>query len=338
MAKKIVTIGELLLRLTTPGHTRFTQAKAFEATYGGAEANVAVFLANMGMNSCYLTRLPDNEIGQSAVNFLRTYGVNTDYIIRGGDRIGIYFLEKGLSVRPSNIVYDRKNSAICDINVDEIDFEKVFKDADWFHISGITPALSKNCIELVEKATEYAKKKGIKISVDLNYRKKLWAYEEFKKVMIKVIKDVDVCFGWINADDNKQYAVADFAKQGVDLENFKNIFKDMQERFNIKYMVTTLRDNYSASHNAMSALIYDGKEIYQSRKYDFTIEDRVGAGDAFAAGLIYKLVNEANCKEALEFGVAAAVLKHTVSGDFNLCSEGEIEAVAAGNTSGTVKR
>jgi 2-dehydro-3-deoxygluconokinase len=338
MAKKIVTVGELLLRLTTPGYSRFTQAKSFEAIYGGAEVNVAVFLANMGMDAYFLTRLPENEIGQSAVDFLRGYGVKTDYIIRGGERIGIYFLEKGTSVRPSKVVYDRKNSSICDINVDEIDFDEVFKDADWFHLSGITPALGEKCIALVEKATEHAKKKGIRISVDLNYRNKLWDYADFEKVMVKIVRDVDVCFGWINSEEDEKYSVADFAKQGVNLENFKNIFLNMQRRFNIKYVATTLRENYSATHNAMSALIYDGKELYQSKKYDFTIEDRVGAGDAFAAALIYKLVNEAESSEALEFATAASVLKHTVEGDFNLCTESEIMAVAGGNTSGSVQR
>ncbi len=338
MAKKIVTMGEILLRLTTPGYTKIVQARSFDAIYGGSEANVAVFLANMGMDSHFLTKLPDNDIGQSAVNFLRNYGVNTDNIIRGGERVGIYFLEKGTSVRPSKVVYDRKNSSICDINVEEVDFDVVFKDADWFHLSGITPALGDKCIRLVEKAAEYAKKKEIPISVDLNYRNKLWDYAEFEKVMVKIIKDVDVCFGWIDEKNDKAHKIADFAKQGVDLEGFKHIFSSMKKRFNVKYVVTTLRENYSATHNAMSALIYNGEELYQSKKYDFTIQDRVGAGDAFAAGLVYKLVNESGYKDALEFATAACVLKHTIEGDFNLCTESEIMAITSGNTSGSVQR
>lgn len=338
MAKKVVTIGEILLRLTTPGNSRFVQARSFDAIYGGSEANVAVFLANMGIDSYFITRLPENGIGQSAVNFLRNYGVNTDNIIRGGKRIGIYFLEKGTSVRPSKVVYDRENSSICDINVEEIDFETVFKDADWFHISGITLALGEKCIKLVEKAVKYAKKKGIPISVDLNYRNNLWDYSEFEKVMVKIIKDIDVCFGWIDDEKQKAHKIADFAKQGVDLEGFKDIFSSMKKRFNIKYVVTTLRENYSATHNAMSALIYNGEELYQSKKYDFTIQDRVGAGDAFAAGLVYKLVKGSNYKDALEFATAACVLKHTVEGDFNLCTESEIIAITSGNTSGSVQR
>ena len=338
MAKKIVTMGEILLRLTTPGNSRFTQARSFDAIYGGSEANVAVFLSNMGMDSYFLTKLPDNDIGQSAVNFLRNYVVNSDYIIRGGERVGIYFLETGTSVRPSKVIYDRKNSSICDIDVEEVDFDKVFNNADWFHLSGITPALGEKCIALTLKAVEYAKKKGIPISVDLNYRNKLWGYADFEKVMVPIIKDVDVCFGWINSENQKSHKIADFANQGVDLNWFTEVFSGMVKRFNIKYVVTTLRENYSATHNGMSALIYNGEEIYQSKKYDFTIKDRVGAGDAFAAGLIYKLVNGTQFKDALEFATAACVLKHTIEGDFNICTESEIMSIKAGNTSGSVLR
>ncbi|WP_010237468.1 sugar kinase [Clostridium arbusti] len=339
MAKKVVTMGELLLRLTTPGHSRLAQAKSFDAIYGGAEANVAVFLANMGMDSYFLTALPDNGIGDSALNFIRNYGVKTDYIVRTGDRVGIYFLEKGTSVRPSKVVYDRKNSAICDIDVNDIDFEEVFKDAEWFHLSGITPALGEKCILLVEKAVEYAKKKGVHISVDLNYRSKLWSYDQFESVISRFINDIDVCFGWLSSSEKGgKHKIADFAKQGVDLEKLKNTFSNMKKRFNIKYVVTTLRENYSADHNALSALIYNGEELYQSNKYDFTIQDRVGTGDAFAAGLIYKLANGVDYKEALEFGVASGVFKHTIEGDFNICTEDEIMALVKGNTSGSVQR
>lgn len=338
MVKKIVTMGEILLRLTTPGYSRFTQARCYNAVYGGAEANIAVFLANMGIKSYFLTRLPENEIGQSAINILRSYGVNTDYIIRGGERVGIYFLEKGTSIRPSKVVYDRKNSSICDIDIQEIDFEEAFKDADWFHVSGITPALGEKCVAFVKKAIEYAKNKGIRISVDLNYRNKLWEYDEFKKVMAEIVNGVDLCFGWINDEDKKGYSAADFSKGDADIDSFKNIFSNMQKRYNIKYIATTLRGNYSATHNVMSALIYDGKEMYQSRKYDFTIIDRVGAGDAFAAALIYKLANDVKCSAAIEFATAASVLKHTIEGDFNICTEKEIMEVVNGNISGSVQR
>lgn len=338
--KKVVTMGELLLRLTPPGYQRLTQTEDFEIIYGGAEANVAISLANWGINSCFVTELPDNPIGQSAINSLRRFGVNTQYIHRGGDRIGIYYFEKGTSVRPSKVVYDRAYSAMTQVNPDDFDFDEIFKDADWFHVSGITPALGENCIKLLEKAIESAKKFKVGISVDLNYRNKLWTLEDFERVMPRFLYDIDVCFGWLSSVEGKagEYKVADFAKTALDEERFTNTFGKMIEKFNIKYMVSTLRENYSASHNALSAIIYDGKELYQSRKYEFTIQDRVGAGDAFAAGLVYGLVQGKSHKEALEFGVAAGVLKHSIDGDTNMVTEEEVMELANGNTSGTVQR
>lgn len=340
MTKKVITMGELLLRLSTPGYKRFTQAESFDIVYGGAEANVAVSLGNWGMKSYFVSQVPDNPIGQSALNYLNRYGVNTDYVVRDGDRLGVYYFEKGNSVRPSKVVYDRANSAITQVDADKIDFDEIFKDADWFHFSGITPALGENCIKLAEKAAEVAKKYGVPISLDLNYRKQLWSYEEFEKVMPGLLQNVDVCFGWLSSVEGEagEYKVADFTKEEVDLERFANVFSKMREKFNIKYMVSTLRENFSASHNALSALIYDGNEIYQSKKYDFTIQDRVGAGDAFAAGLIYKLVQGENHKDALEFAVAAGVLKHTVDGDANLVAESEVNELVKGNVSGSVQR
>lgn len=340
MAKKVVTMGELLLRLSTPGYERFSQAQYLDLIYGGAEANVAVSLAHFGLDPYFVTQLPNNAIGDSAISFLKKYGVNTKYIVRGGDRIGIYFVEKGTSVRPSKVIYDRANSAITKADIDNFDFDEIFKDADWFHFSGITPALGENCIKLAEKAAESAKKHGVPISLDLNYRNKLWSYEDFERVMPKLLKDVDLCFGWLSSIEEKtgKYKIADFAKDEVSLERFKTIFGRMQEKFNIKYVVTTLRENYSATHNGLSALIYDGKEMYQSKKYDFTIQDRVGGGDAFAGGLIYGLVQGRDHREALEFGVAASVLKHTIDGDFNLVTESEVMELLKGNTSGSVQR
>lgn len=340
MTKKVVTMGEVLLRLSTPGYERFSQAQSLDVVYGGAEANVAISLAQFGLESHFVSQLPDNSIGDSAINSLKKYGVNTKHIVRGGDRIGIYFFEKGTSVRPSKVVYDRANSAITKIDADKINFDEIFKDADWFHFSGITPALGENCIKLSEKAVESAKKHGVPISLDLNYRNKLWSYEDFERVMPRLLQNVDVCFGWLSSIEEKtnDYEVADFAKDGVDLERFKSIFSRMQEKFNIKYMVTTLRENYSATHNGLSALIYDGKEIYQSKKYDFTIQDRVGGGDAFAAGLVYGLVEGKDHREALEFGVAASVLKHTINGDANVVAESEVMELVKGNVSGSVQR
>lgn len=340
MTKKVVTMGEVLLRLSTPGYERFSQAQSLDVVYGGAEANVAISLAQFGLESHFVSQLPDNSIGDSAINSLKKYGVNTKHIVRGGDRIGIYFFEKGTSVRPSKVVYDRANSAITKIDADKINFDEIFKDADWFHFSGITPALGENCIKLAEKAVESAKKHGVPISLDLNYRNKLWSYEDFERVMPRLLQNVDVCFGWLSSieEKTKDYKVADFAKDGVDLERFKTIFSRMQEKFNIKYMVTTLRENYSATHNGLSALIYDGKEIYQSKKYDFTIQDRVGGGDAFAAGLVYGLVQGKDHRDALEFGVAASVLKHTINGDANVVTESEVLELVKGNVSGSVQR
>lgn len=340
MAKKVVTMGELLLRLSAPGYERFSQAQSFDIVYGGAEANVAISLAQFGLDAHFVSQLPNNSIGDSAINSLRKYGVNTKYVNREGDRIGIYFFEKGTSVRPSKVIYDRANSAITQIDIDNFDFDEIFKDADWFHFSGITPALGENCVRFTEKAVEAAKKHGVPISLDLNYRNKLWSYEEFEKVMVKLLPDVDVCFGWLSSVEGKsgQYKVADFAKDGVELDRFRTIFDNMREKFNIKYMVTTMRENFSANHNALSALIYDGKEMYTSKKYDFTIEDRVGGGDAFAAGLVYGLVQGKDHKEALEFGVAASVLKHTIKGDANVVSVDEVMELAKGNTTGSVQR
>lgn len=340
MRKKVVTMGELLMRLSTPGYQRFTQAQSFDIVYGGAEANVAVSLANYGLDSHFVTQLPDNPIGQSAENHLKKYGVNTDYIVKGGDRVGIYFFEKGTSVRPSKVVYDRANSSITKADIEKFDFDEIFKDADWFHFSGITPALGENCIRLVEKAVESAKKHSVPISVDLNYRKQLWSIEQFETVMSKLIENADVCIGWLSSVEEKQheYKLADFAKDSFDENRFKEIFRRMKEKFNLKYVVTTLRENYSASHNGLSAIIYDGQELYKSEKYDFNIQDRVGAGDAFAASLIYQLVSEKSHREALEFAVAAAVLKHTIDGDLNIVTEDEVMQLVDGNTSGSVQR
>lgn len=339
MGKKVVTLGEILLRLSTPDKKRFVQSENFDALYGGAEANVAVTLANFGLDSHFITQLPNNPLGDSAINFVRRYGVKTDYISRGGNRIGIYFLESGTSVRPSKVIYDRAGSSITDINVDDFDFVEIFKDTEWFHFSGITPALGEKCIKFIEKAVETAKKLKIPISVDLNFRNKLWSKDEFEKVMTPLIKDVDVCIGWLSSvEEVSKSGIEDFANKKLDKERFISTFSKMREKFNIKYVVTTLRENYSASKNGLSAIIYDGNELYESKKYAFDIEDRVGGGDAFASGFIYKLIKGENHKDALEFGVAASVLKHTIAGDFNLSSENEISELVNGNTSGSVQR
>lgn len=341
MAKKVVTMGEIMLRLSTPGNSRFVQADNFDVVYGGGEANVAVSLANYGFDASFITKLPKHEIGQAAVNELRKFGVNTDYIVRGGDRVGIYFLETGASMRPSKVVYDRAHSAIAEATADEFDFDAIFEGAEWFHFSGITPALGKDAAVLTEEALKAAKRHGVTVSVDLNYRKKLWTPEEAKACMTNLMQYVDVCIG--NEEDAElvlgfKPGETDVTTGELELEGYYSIFKQMKEQFGFKYVVTTLRESFSASDNGWSALIYDGEEFYRSRRYDIRIVDRVGGGDSFAGGLIYGLLAKDNCKDALEFAVAASALKHTIPGDANHVSVGEVETLAGGDASGRVQR
>lgn len=339
--KKVVTMGEIMLRLSAPGYERFVQADSFNATYGGGEANVAVSLANYGLDAYFVSKLPAHEIGQAAVNHLRRYGVNTDYIVRGGDRVGIYYLESGASMRPSKVIYDRANSSIAEANFSEFDFDEIFKDADWFHFSGITPALGDKAIQLTEEALKAAKRHNVTVSVDLNYRKKLWTPEKAQQVMTKLMQYVDVCIG--NEEDAEltlgfKPGKTDVTAGELELESYKSIFKQMVEQFNFKYVVSSLRESYSASDNGWSACIYDGNEFYHSKKYDIRIVDRVGGGDSFASGLIYGLLKGKDYKDALEFGVAASALKHTILGDFNMVSVDEVEKLVQGDGSGRVQR
>lgn len=338
---KVVTLGEIMLRLSTPGHERFVQAQSFNAIYGGGEANVAVSLANYGFDSYFVTKLPEHEIGQAAVNELRRYGVNTDYISRGGERVGIYFSETGAAMRPSKVVYDRSHSSIAEASVEDFDFDEIFKDAKWFHISGITPAISENGTEITRAAMIAAKKYGVTVSIDLNYRKKLWTPEESQRVMRDLMQYVDVCIG--NEEDAS--LSLGFTPKGLDvtsgkldIEGYRQILKEMKEEFGFKYVASSLRESYSASDNGWSACIYDGEEFYQSKKYDVRIVDRVGGGDSFASGLIYGLLSGKSTKDALEFGVAASALKHTIKGDFNLMSIDEVETLVGGDASGRVQR
>ncbi len=341
MSKKVVTLGEIMMRLSTQDFRRFVQSSSFDVVYGGGEANVAVSLANYGYDAFFVTKLPKHEIGQAAVNHLRRFGVHTDYIARGGDRVGIYFLENGASMRPSKVIYDRAGSAIAEADVDDFDFDGIFKDADWFHFSGITPAISKKAAELTEEALKAAKKHNVTVSVDLNYRKKLWTSEEAKKCMTNLMQYVDVCIG--NEEDAEKVlgfkpGNTDITKGELELEGYKDIFRQMKERFGFKYIATTLRESFSASDNGWSALIYDGNEFYQSKKYNIRIVDRVGGGDSFAGGLIYGLLEKNNYKYALEFAVGASALKHTILGDFNMVSVQEVETLIKGDASGRVQR
>lgn len=339
--KKVITLGEIMLRLSTPRFERFVQANSFDVNYGGGEANVAVSLANYGFDSHFVSRLPENDIGQAAINHLRRFGVDTDYISRGGDRVGIYYLESGASMRPSKVIYDRAHSSISQAQVSDFDFDKIFKDAEWFHFSGITPALGKESAFLTEEALKAAKRYGVTTSVDLNYRKNLWTPEEAQKVMTRLMKYVDVCIG--NEEDAHltlgfKPGKSNITSGELELSGYENIFKQMMDKFNFKYVISSLRESYSASDNAWSACAYDGKEFYHSRKYDVRIVDRVGGGDSFASGVIYGLLKDKNFKDALEFGVAASALKHTIHGDFNMVTIDEVEKLLKGDTSGRVQR
>lgn len=330
-----------MLRLSTPGNTRIVQSDSFDVNYGGGEANVAVSLANYGHDAYYVTKLPKHEVGQAAVNALRRYGVHTDYIVRGGNRVGIYYLESGSAMRPSKVIYDRADSAIAKANSSDFDFDAIMEGADWFHFSGITPAISDSAAELTMIACKKAKEHGVKVSCDLNYRKKLWSVEKAQSVMTPLMEYVDVCIG---NEEDAQYCLgfkpdADVEAGNTSADGYYSVFKQMKEKFNFEYVVSTLRESYSASHNGWKALIYDGKEFYESKHYDIEpIVDRVGGGDSFSGGLIHGLLTMDNMKDALEFAVAASALKHTINGDFNLVSKEEVESLAKGNANGRVQR
>lgn len=341
MSKKIVTFGEIMLRLAPPEHQRFIQANSFEVEYGGGEANVAVSLSNFGLQASFVTRLPENSIGDAAINELRKYGVNTNYIARGGERVGIYFYEKGASVRPSKVIYDRAYSAIAEAKCGDIDWKSAFQGADWFHFTGITPALGDNVAELTEEGCRIAKEMGLTISCDLNFRKKLWTTEKAGAVMGKLMEYVDVVVA--NEEDaEKVFGIkapeTDVTSGELNLEGYKYVAKELMERFNLETVTITLRESLSASDNNWSAMLYDGKEYFFSKKYKLHIVDRVGGGDSFGSGLIYSMLTGRDSQEALEFAVAASALKHTISGDMNQVSVEEVEALKGGDASGRVQR
>ena len=338
---KIITLGEIMLRLSTKTNQRIVQVGEFVSHYGGGEANVAVSLSNYGHDAYFVTKLPNNEVGDAALNSVRKFGVHTDYIVRGGARVGIYFLETGVSMRPSKVIYDRAHSSISEATRKDFNFDKIFKNADWFHFSGITPALSKTMVDVTIKACQVAKKHGIPISCDLNYRKKLWTSEQAQKVMRPLMEYVDVCIG--NEEDAElclgfRPKGVDVHKGKLDIGGYKEIFKQMKDEFGFKVIATTLRESHSANHNTWSALLYDGIEFFESKKYDINpILDRVGGGDAFSGGLIHGLLTKGK-QEALEFAVAASALKHTILGDANQVSIDEVENLINGDSSGRVQR
>jgi 2-dehydro-3-deoxygluconokinase len=341
MSKKVVTLGEVMLRLSTPDFKRFVQADSFDVTYGGGEANVAAALCNYGLNGTFVTKVPINPIGQSAINHLRRYGVDTQFIVRGGDRLGIYFLETGASMRASQVVYDRAGASIADVDISEFDFDKILEGASWFHTTGITPALSDKAAALTEAALKAAKAKGITTSIDLNFRKKLWTKEKARVIMTRLCEHVDVCIG--NEEDADlclgfKAAHTDVTKGELNLDGFKDVFKQMKDRFGFKYIASSLRESHSASDNGWSALVYDGKEFYHTKKYEVRIVDRVGSGDSFASGFIFGLVTGMPMPDAAEFGVAASALKHTIPGDLNHATLSDVKDLVKGDGSGRVQR
>ena len=335
---KIITLGEIMLRLSPEGQDRFVQSDHFRIIPGGGEANVAISCANYGHEAYFVTKLPKHEIGQIAVNSLRRYGVKDDYIVRGGDRVGLYYCETGASMRPSKVIYDRAHSAIPK----DFDFDKIMEGAAWFHWSGITPAISDKAAEITKLACEAAKRHGVTVSVDLNFRKKLWTSEKAISIMRPLMKYVDVCIG--NEEDAELCLGfkpdADVEGGETNAEGYKGIFEQMMKEFGFKYVVSTLRESYSATFNGWKAMIYNGKEFYQSKRYEINpIIDRVGGGDSFSGGLIHGMLKYPdNQGAALEFAVAASALKHTINGDYNLVSEDEVLSLAGGNANGRVQR
>jgi 2-dehydro-3-deoxygluconokinase len=338
---RVVCFGEVMMRLSPPGYERFVQAKSFNLQYGGAEANVAVSLANYGIEASYVTKLPAHAVGDACLNELRKYGVDVSGIVRGGDRLGIFFCEKGASMRPSNVIYDRAGSSIAQASPSDFDWTKILQGADWFHFTGITPALGANVAAICLKACETAKASGIPVSCDLNYRKKLWSRDKAGQVMAGLMPFVDLLI----ANEEDAADVFGIHAEGTSItdgriseEGYRSVAKQLVERFGVRHAAITLRESLSASDNGWSGLLYDGNNFHTSRHYDIRLVDRVGGGDAFGAGLIYGFLNKLGIGESLEFAVAASALKQTVEGDFNMVSVREVELLAGGNASGRVQR
>lgn len=338
---KVITFGEIMLRLAPHGYYRFTQAQDFEATFGGGEANVAVSLANFGVDAAFVTKLPAHDIGQCAVNDLRKYGVDTQHIVRGGERVGIYYLEKGASQRASQVLYDRANSAIALAKTSDFDWDHIFEEANWFHFTGITPALQDELANITIQACIAAKKRGLTISCDLNFRKKLWTSEKAGQVMNDIMKYVDVCIA--NEEDaEKVFGIkaknSDVTSGKLHHDGYIDVAKQLTQRFGCKAVAITLRESISASDNNWAAMLYQNDTAFFSEKYPIRIVDRVGGGDSFGAGLIYAMLMNKNPQEAIAFAVAASCLKHSIEGDYNRVSVTEVEQLANGDGSGRVQR
>ena len=343
MPHRVITFGEIMLRLKSPGHERFFQSPALEATFGGAESNVAVSLVQFGMSAAFVTALPPNPIGDSAIGELRRFGVDTGHIRRSGSRVGIYFLETGAAQRPSKVVYDRAGSSIATAAPGDFDWGAIFEGADWFHISGITPAVSASAAALALEAVGEARQRGVTVSCDYNYRANLWKYgKKAPEVMRELVSHVHV--GIANEEDCQKSlgiaSAADAESGHLDTDAYRALAERVLEAFpNLEKQVITLRESHSADRNGWSAVLHNGKDFLVSRRYEITdIVDRVGAGDSFGAGLIYGLLTYRDDSRALEFATAASCLKHSILGDFNRVSVGEVEALVAGESSGRVQR
>lgn len=339
--EKVICFGEIMLRLSPPGYLRFGQTNSWDAVYGGGEANVSVSLANFGVNAAFITKVPDNPIGQAAINDLRRYGVDTGYIVKGGERLGIYFLEKGASQRPSKVVYDRKYSAISQAQKGDFYWQQIFRGAQWFHFTGITPALGDNVAELTLEACKTAKENGLTVSCDLNFRKNLWSSEKAGHVMGQLMPYVDLCIA--NEEDAEKVfgikaADSDISSGKLSHEGYQNVARQLKDKFGFQKVAITLRGSISASDNNWAAMYYDGKEFFFSKNYPIHIVDRVGGGDSFGAGLIYALMNQYSPQEVVEFAVAASCLKHSIEGDFNQVTLAEVTALMKGDGSGRVQR
>ncbi|MEG1612963.1 MAG: sugar kinase [Clostridia bacterium] len=338
---KVLTLGEIMLRLQPSGYKRIAQATELEMCFGGGEANVAVSLAQMDVPTAFCTKLPKNELGDSCLRELRRWGVETSFIARGGDRLGIYFCEKGVSQRPSRIIYDRANSSVTTISEEDIDIDKMLNDVSWVHFTGITPALGDAVALFLEKVLKQAKEKGISISCDLNYRKKLWSREKANKVMSGLMKYVDLLIS--NEEDCKnifgiEASGADIYGGELTVDGYIDVAKKIKSMFNINKCAFTLRESLSASINNWSGILVENGQLYQSRKYTINVVDRVGGGDSFGAGLIYGMLNKVDRQEIIEYAVAASALKHSIEGDFNVSTVDEIEQLVKGDGSGRVQR
>jgi len=338
---RVVSFGEIMMRLATPNFLKFVQTKSFDVTYAGAEANVAVSLANFGLEASFVTKLPKNEFGIAVLRYLRQYNVDTSHIIFGEGRLGVYFLETGYSQRPSKVIYDRANSTFALSKPEEYDWDRIFDNADWFHFTGITPALGDNLVQACLDALKKAKEKGITVSCDLNYRAKLWSQEKARQVMSQLVKYVDVLFA--NEEDaEKVFGIkadeSNVVEGKLSLKGYEQVCRRLKERFGFKRVAISLRESIVANLNGWSGVLLDGDDFYSAKQYTVHIVDRVGAGDSFSAGIIYGFLTGMKPQETLEFAVAASCLKHTIVGDFNEVTLDEVKSLMKGSGSGRVVR